>query len=160
MSDKEDFNFKFRKDIGIKDTISHQKDTYPKEFYLVLEALDLVLRVYTGEKMGTDGTQELATLMSILSLDAHLLFSMPSEPFAFFKCILNPQHQWDICQDAGLGYGSIYRAYSSLRTYLIDNKERVTEVYNKYYEVQRAITEENNEKYGKLLKNERKINEK
>ena len=162
MEDKKGQTFAdtFRQELGIVDNITHQLEEYPKGFYLIEEALDLVLRVHVGEKMGTDGVNELATLFSILSLDAHLLYSMPKRAFAFFKSIVNPQHQWDICQDAGLRFGSIYGAYCSLKTYLIDNKERVTEVYNKYYEVQRAITEENNEKYGKLLKNEREINEK
>ena len=151
---------KIRQEIGIVDNITHQLEEYPKGFYLIEEALDLVLRVHVGEKMGTDGVNELATLFSILSLDAHLLYSMPKKAFAFFKSIVNPQRQWDICQDAGLRVGSIYGAYCSLKTYLIDNKERVTEVYNKYYEVQSAITEENNKKYGKLLKNKGEINEK
>ena len=150
----------FRQELGIVDNITHQLEEYPKGFYLIEEALDLVLRVHVGEKMGTDGVDELATLFSILSLDAHLLYSMPKRARAFFKSIVNPQHQWDICQDAGLRFGSIYGAYCSLKTYLIDNKERVTEVYNKYYEVQRAITEENNKQYGKLLQDKGKINEK
>lgn len=155
-----DFNFEFRKHIGIVDTITHQKDSYPKYFYLILEKLDLVLRVYIGEKMGTNGVEELATLLGILSLDSHLLFSMPTEAYAFFKCILNPKNEWDICKESGLGFGSIFRAYSQLRTYLIDNKERISEVYDKYCEIKRQVTDENNEKYGEILKNKEKINEK
>ena len=154
---KDDFHFRFRQKIGIVDTLTHQKDNYPEDFYQVLEKLDLVLRVYIGEQMGTDGVQELAVLLGVLSLDAHLLFSMPTEAYSFFKCVLNPTNKWDICQEAGLGFGSIFRAYSQLRTFLIDNKERVTEVYNKYYDVSKQITDENNEKYGKLLQ-ERGLN--
>ena len=77
----------FRQELGIVDNITHQLEEYPKGFYLIEEALDLVLRVHVGEKMGTDGVNELATLFSILSLDAHLLYSMPKRARAFSKAL-------------------------------------------------------------------------
>lgn len=141
------------KRFGIKDSITIRCYEYPNKFYLVLEALDLVMRVYNGEEMGTDGVDELCILMAIFRIDKMLLLEMPKEARAFFRCIVNPKNIFDICNKASLGYGSIHRAYSELRTYLIDNKERVTEVYNKLCDDK--YWKELEKKYAKILKEEK-----
>ena len=82
---------KYAKMSGMVDNITYAKYTYPDKFYLVLEKLDLVMRVWNGEKMGTCGVEELAGLMAILKLDYELLYDMPLEAHVFFRCILNPK---------------------------------------------------------------------
>ena len=51
-----------------------------------------------------------------------------------------------------MGFGYIHRAYSQLRTFLIDNKERVTEAYNKYAEMSSEFTNQQREKYKNKFK--------
>ena len=138
---------KFAAQSGIKDTVSLRKFNYPEKFYQVLEALDLVMRVWCGEPMGTSGVHELGILFSIIQTDYRLLSHMPQEAYAFFKCILNPDNDSKICDEACMGHGYMHRAYAELRTYLIDNKERVTEVYNKWYEFSNSLSEEMQNKY-------------
>lgn len=143
---------KYAKMSGMVDNITYTEYTYPDKFYLVLEKLDLVMRVWNGEKMGTCGVEELAGLMAILKLDYELLYDMPLEAHVFFRCILNPKNAWEICDKANMGFGYIHRAYSQLRTFLIDNKERVTEAYNKYAEMSSEFTNQQREKYKNKFK--------
>lgn len=141
----------FSKQNGVKNNITGRTRQYPKKFYQVLGVLDLVMRVYNGEEMGTSGVDELAILMAVLYIDRSLLSCLPKDAHIFFKCILNPKNAWKICSDGGLGYGYIHRAYSELRTYLIDNKERISEVYERLYDFSSKLSDEMDNKYAKIL---------
>lgn len=137
----------FQEQWGILDSLTYRDESYPDDFYQVLECLDLVMRVYSGEKMGTSGVQEMSTLMALFVLDPMLLHFMPKSAYAFFKAILNPKNKYDIFSESKIGYGSIFRTYSDLRTYLIDNKERVTDVYKRL--IDNNMMKELEEKYKK-----------
>lgn len=153
MIDKENQEriVRFAKQDGIKDTITCQTCSYPSGFYLVLEHLDVVMRVRSDEQMGTSGVDELATLLAIMHFDRSLLSHCPNEAYAFLKCLVHPQKDWEICQDANMGFGYLHGAYYALRQYLIDNKERIMEAYTKYYELSSAWSDEQDEKWKKQL---------
>lgn len=145
-------NVRFSAQDGIKDTVTCQKYAYPEKFYLILENLDLVARLRSGEELGTSGVHELAQLLSILCIDHSLLSSMPKEAYAFLKCLVQPQKDFEIFSAADMGHGALFRAYYAFRQYLIDNKERVMESWNAIYDFSTDLTKKQNEKYAKLLK--------
>ena len=96
---------RFSAQNGIKDTVTCQKYAYPEKFYLILENLDLVARLRSGEELGTSGVHELAQLLSILCIDHSLLSSMPKEAYTFLKCLVQPQKDFEIFGDADMGHG-------------------------------------------------------
>ena len=137
---------------GIKDTVTCQKYSYPTMFYQVLENLDLVARLRSGEELGISGVYESAQLLSILYIDYSLLASMPKEAYTFLKCLVQPQKDFDIFSAADMGHGALFRAYYAFRQYLIDNKERITESWNAIYGFSSDLAKKQNEKYAKILK--------
>lgn len=157
MTDKEqqERTVRFAKQDGIKDTITCQTHDYPSKFYLILEHLDVIMRVRNDEQMGTSGVDELAILLAIMHFDRSLLSHCPKEAYVFLKCLVHPQKDWDICQNAGMGFGYLHRAYYALRQYLIDNKERIMETYDKYYELSSAWSDAQDEKWAKKLKGDK-----
>ena len=52
-------DLQFKEKHGIVDNITYRSDTYPPKFYQVLEKLDIVMRLWAGDKMGTSGYDEL-----------------------------------------------------------------------------------------------------
>jgi len=132
---------RYAKNDGIIDSITLEKNNYPPDFYLVLENLDLVTRVWLREDMGTSGTWELAQLLSVLVFDIRLWSHIPKEAYAYLKCICNPKERFTICTEADLGHGDMIKAYYYLRKYLIDNKERVIESYNAFYKASKDFEE-------------------
>ena len=145
-------NVRFSSQDGIKDTITCQKYAYPEKFYLILENLDLVARLRSGEELGTSGVHELAQLLSILCIDHSLLSSMPKEAYIFLKCLVQPQKDFEIFSAADMCHGALFRAYYAFRQYLIDNKERVMESWNAIYDFSTCLTKKQDEKYAKILK--------
>ena len=137
---------------GIKDTVTCQKYAYPEKFYLILDNLDLVARLRSGEELGTSGVHELAQLLSILYIDHSLLSSMPKEAYSFLKCLVQPQKDFEIFSATDMRNGALFRAYYAFRQYLIDNKERVIESWNAIYDFSTDLTKKQNEKYAKMLK--------
>lgn len=145
-------NVRFSALNGIKDTVTCQKYVYPEKFYLILEYLDLVARLRSGEELEASGVHELAQLLTILCIDYSLLASIPKEAYTFLKCLVQPQKDFEIFDATGMGHGALFRAYYAFRQYLIDNKERVMESWNAIYEFSTDLTKKQNEKYAKRLK--------
>lgn len=140
---RKQFDLKFKEKHGIVDNITYRSDTYPPKFYQVLEKLDIVMRLWAGDEMGTSGYDELLHLCGTIGFDSSLYWDMPPSARAFFMVLINPKNQWNILQEKAGGFGDMYRAYADLRQYLIDNKERVTNAYLRYMEgIERSWKEE------------------
>ena len=140
---KKNFDLKCKEKHGIVDNITYRSDTYPPKFYQVLEKLDIVMRIWSGDKMGTSGYDELLHLCGTIGFDSSLYWDMPPSARAFFMILINPKSHWSIAQENIGGFGDMYRAYADLRQYLIDNKERVTNAYLRYMEgIERSYVEE------------------
>lgn len=124
--------------------IVKRKEKYPPKFYQVLEKIDLVMRNWVGDKMGTDGVQELHILCGIFAIDWWLEYNMPSSARAWFVELVNPKNAWKYHDKSGNVFGSQLKAYADLRQYLIDNAERVTKAYNTLMNTRLDLKEENN----------------
>lgn len=116
------------KEINID--VAKRRENYTNELYRVLEYLDLVMRNWTGEELGTKGTKELCMLCGIFAIDWELEDKMPPSARAWFVQLVNPKNGWQYHHEHGNIAGSQLKAYADLRQYLIDNAERVTKVYN------------------------------
>lgn len=75
----------------IDDSIETRRENYPPKFYQVLEKIDLVMRNWIGEKMGTSGVEELYVLAGIFALDWELAYYMPPSARVFFNTLVNPK---------------------------------------------------------------------
>lgn len=143
---KKDFRRQCCEKDNIVDNITYRSDDYPKRFYLVLEKLDLLINRYL-DKESMYGFEEITSLGGILALNGHLAYNMPISAKAFFDVLVCPQNQFRIFEKANIVYGNMPRAYADLRQYLIDNKEIVTECYDKFYDLRDQISH-----YGKYDK--------
>ncbi len=123
----------------INTTVSTRVQNYPPKFYQVLEKIDLVMRNWVGDEMGTSGTQELCVLCGIFALDWELEYNLPPSARAWFFTLVNPKHAWEFHKDKGNIFGEQLKAYADLRQFLIDNAERVTEDYELLLNARRGI---------------------
>lgn len=137
---KKDFHLRCCEKSGIVDNISYRSDDYPPKFYLVLEKLDLIMRLYVNDEMGTSGFDELIGLCGLIGLNGHLSYYMPKTARAFFLVLINPKQAYKIFEKSGIVYGNMNRAYADLRQYLIDNKETVAQCYCEYYALRDKIS--------------------
>ena len=126
----------------INTDIVKRRENYPKHFYQVLENLDLVMRNWVGEEIGTLGTWELNILCGIFAIDWELEYKMPPSARAWFVQLVNPKNGWQYHHKNGNISGGQLKAYADLRQYLIDNAERVTEAYNILVQDRRELREE------------------
>lgn len=122
--------------------VEERRKNYPKYFYQVLEKLDLVMRNYIGDEVGTRGTIELNMLCAIFAIDWELEYNMPASARAWFVQLVNPKNGWYYHHEHGNIMGFQLKAYADLRQYLIDNAERVIKAYNMLIECRDRITKE------------------
>lgn len=127
----------------VNTNIVNRQEDYPKGFYQVLEYLDLVMRNWVGEEMGTKGTWELNMLCGIFAIDWELECKMPTSARAWFIELVNPKGAWAYHHKNGNITGGQLKAYADLRQYLIDNAERVTKAYNLLTAARDTIKNEN-----------------
>ena len=127
----------------INTTIASRVKSYPPTFYQVLEKIDLVMRNWVGDKMGTSGVAELCVLCGIFALDWELEYNLPPSARAWFNTLVNPKNAWDFHQKHGNVFGEQLKAYADLRQFLIDNAERVTNDYELLLNARKEIRNEN-----------------
>lgn len=110
--------------------VDTRKENQPENFYHVLDSLDLVMRNWVGDEMGTKGTDELCILCGIFALDQELEYYMPTSARAWLIELVNPKNSWKYHHEHGNVFGGQLKAYADLRQYLIDNAEKVANAYN------------------------------
>lgn len=129
--------------MTINKDIVKRRENYPDKFYQVLEKIDLVMRNWVGDKMGTSGVEELYVLAGIFALDWELAYDMPASARVFFNTLVNPKTAWKAQHENYHIMGGQLSAYAELRQFLIDNAERVTEDYLILMDARKKIREGN-----------------
>lgn len=114
----------------IDKSIQTRVDNYPDKFYQVLEYLDIVMRNWVGDQMGSSGTRELDTLCGIFAVDWELEYYLPPSARAWFIQLIKPKDAWRYHHENQNVFGGMLKAYADLRQFLIDNAERVTADYH------------------------------